>query len=177
METWAGFRSIIVPSSPVPLSSHKLSALVCWVIHLFTHPSKMIFKHASFDKCHTQCWRWWRIRNAYIPVARVCISGEGCRWIVRQFQCIEKGAMEEGSMLWKHRETTETNYSMWVREDFLEEVAAKPRPEEEMGILSVIGIGMERTVLRVSRQSAEAAGLDLSMPAVVSRNSELLSET
>lgn len=56
-------------------------------------------------------------------------------------------------------------------------MAAKPRPEEEMGILSVIGIGMERAVLRMSRQGAEVARLDLSMPVVVSRNSKLLSVT
>lgn len=66
---------------------------------------------------------------------------------------------------------------MWVREDFLEEVATKPRPKEEMGILLVIGIGMESTVLRASRQSAKVAGLDLSMPVWFQGIQKLLSVT
>lgn len=75
-------------SSSFPLSSHKLATLVHWIIHLFTHSINILFKHASFVKCHTCCWIWWRVRQLYLLVARVNVSGEEHRWIARQFQYI-----------------------------------------------------------------------------------------
>lgn len=46
-------------SSPFPSNSHKLSALVCLAIHLFTYPINIFFEHASYVKW---CWTCWRIR-------------------------------------------------------------------------------------------------------------------
>lgn len=79
---------LVYLSSSFPLSSHKLSALVCWVIHLLTHSINIIVKHAPIVKCHTWCWIWWRVRQLYLLDTRVCVSGEEHRWIVKQFQYI-----------------------------------------------------------------------------------------
>lgn len=62
--------------------------------------------------CQIPCMvleRWWRIRKTCELVARVSFSGEEHRWIIRQCQHVVIGALEEGNVLWRHREDTETN--------------------------------------------------------------------
>lgn len=39
----------------LPINFCKLSALVCSMNHLFTHPINIFSEHASFVKCHASC--------------------------------------------------------------------------------------------------------------------------